>query len=87
MIGSTGLDVMRTDGVMQEEVFVADSEDLGGDGDGVLLDDEGRFVGLAIALPTGGRGLAAVAASDDVAVARPAARIGHVPHPWIGING
>jgi len=86
VIGSTGLDLMRADGVMQSGVFVADAEDFTSD-DGVVFDDSGRFVGLAIALPTAGRGLAAVSADDVVAIAEQLLRTGHVPHPWLGING
>ena len=62
VIGSTGLDLMRADGVMQRGVFVADCRGFRVTDDGVVFDDSGRFVGLAIALPTAGRGLAAVSA-------------------------
>ena len=87
VVGSTGLNILRADGVMQGDVFVADADDFESSGDGVLFDTAGRFVGLAVALPTTGRGLAAVDGDDTVAVAQELLQKGHVEHPWLGING
>ena len=84
-VRSTGVDLMREDGVVAE-VFQTDATGIEHRGDGVVFNSDGHFVGIVAAGPDDGK-VAVLAGSALLQTAVDLARGRTVVHPWIGITG
>ena len=84
-VRSTGMNLMRKDGVVAE-VFQTDAAGIEGRGDGVVFNSHGQFVGIVAAGPDDGR-VAVLTGSALLQTAADLARGRAVVHPWIGITG